>query len=117
MYCDTSTYMKPTSLGKMERRISEIRSRIAELGDMRPGALHKQCRWKDGSPYGAYWHLTWTFDGKSRSEYIPPQCVARLKEETRRYRTFRQLVTRLIDLSIELSKKKSGLAKESAKQK
>lgn len=87
-------------------RIDAARRAIAALGAMRPGHLSVQRRagGKDGRGYA---QLSYTFQGRGRTDYVQPEDVERIKSEIANYRRFRRLCERLVALSIEESKRKT----------
>jgi hypothetical protein len=55
------------------------------------------------TPYGAYWHLSYTHRGKGYTQYIRDAFVPQVKAEVSNFKRFRKLIDRLITLSIERS--------------
>ena len=74
---------------------------------MRPGHLSVQRRagGKDGRGYA---QLSYTFQRRGRTDYVQPEDVERIKSEIANYRKFKDLCERLVALSIEESKRKTG---------
>ena len=87
-------------------RIAAAKSAIAALGDMRPGHLSVQQR-ASGRNRRWYAQLSYTFQKRSRTEYVQPEDVERVKAEIANYRKFKGLCERLVALSIEESKRKT----------
>ena len=79
---------------------------IAALGDMRPGHLSVQRR-AGGRNRRGYAQLSYTFQKRSRTDYVQPEDVERIKSEIANYRKFKELCERLVALSIEESKRKT----------
>ena len=94
--------MTDVKLKQLDEAIHGIKQKIGALGDMRPGSLSKQTR-KSKDKYGAYWHLSYTHQGKGHTQYIREPFVARVKSETANFKRFRKLVDRLTSLSIKRS--------------
>jgi hypothetical protein len=102
----------------LEKRIDRIKEKIATLGDLRPGALSEQynvcgnprCRCKATPPqkHGPYFQLSYTWEGKSTSQFVPKDSVPQVKQQLRNYRRLRELVDRWITLAMELSRLKSN---------
>ncbi|MFH0799607.1 MAG: DUF6788 family protein [Pseudomonadota bacterium] len=98
-------------IAKIENDIAKIKRKILDLGDMRPGSLSKQMR-RAKKKYGAYWQLSYTHMGKGRTEYIKPETLKQVKTEVANYKRYRNLSDQLVQLSIEKSRLKAGLGKE-----
>lgn len=85
---------------RIERRIEKIKQALAELGDMRPGSLSTQTRaWG-----GKYHQLSYTHQGKGRTEYVPPARVKEVKRQLATYKKFKELTSEWTALAIELCK-------------
>lgn len=102
--------MTQSKLAKIENSIARIKKQLYELGDLRPGSLTQQKR-KSKVAYGAYWHLSYTYEGKGRTEYIRPEAIAQVKMEVKNYQRYRKLSDQLVKLSIEKSKLKMALSR------
>lgn len=87
-------------------RIDAAKRAIAALGDMRPGHLSVQRR-AGGRNRRGYAQLSYTFQRRSRTDYVQPEDVERVKSEIANYRKFKDLCERLVALSIEESKRKT----------
>lgn len=100
----------------LETRIEKIKEAITALGDLRPGSLSQQynvcgkpeCRCKANPPrkHGPYYQLSFTWKGKSHSQFVRPQEVRVVKQQLRNYRRLRQLLERWVDLGMELSRRR-----------
>lgn len=87
---------------RIERRIEKIKQALAELGDMRPGSISVQTRaWG-----GKYHQLSYTHQGKGRTEYVPPERVRHVKRQIANYRKFKELTNEWVGLAMELCKLK-----------
>lgn len=102
--------MMQSKLERIEKSIARIKKQIHEIGDWRPGSLTRQKR-KSKTSYGAYWHLSYTHDGKGHTEYIRAEAIAQVKKEVKNYQRYRKLTDQLVKLSIEKSKLKMALRK------
>lgn len=100
---------------KLENKIAGIKQAIAGLGHLRPGTLYerysvcgkKGCRCsraKMPQEHGPYHYLSYTFEGKSHTEFVSARRVADVKNELRNYGELMRLVKELIDCSISLAK-------------
>src|SRR5215472_13295596 len=97
----------------LEKRIQMIKRQIAELGDLRPGALSKQynicgtpnCRCKADPPvkHGPYYQISFTRHGKSSSQFVREEDLIEVQQQLDNYRLLRELVDEWITLSAQLS--------------
>jgi hypothetical protein len=97
----------------IENRIQKIKQQIAELGDIRPGALSQQynvcgnptCRCKATPPvkHGPYYQISFTWKGKSRSQFVRDDDADEASRQLENYHQLRQLVDEWITLAVELS--------------
>jgi len=100
----------------LESRIEALKEELTALGDLRPGSLSKQynvcgkpeCRCKANPPrkHGPYYQLSFTWKGKSHSQFVRPENVAGVKQQLRNYRRLRRLLDRWIVLGMELSRRR-----------
>jgi hypothetical protein len=98
----------------LPHRIEQIKAEIATLGALRPGTLTRQynvcgtpgCRCKDDPAHrhGPYYQLSYTWHGKSRSEFVREPEVARVEEQVRTYARLRSLVDEWVEAAIELAR-------------
>jgi len=95
-------------------RIEKIKQEILKLGEMTPGSLSKQynvcgnprCRRKDPDnpkKHGPYYNLSYTWNGKGKTEFVRKERVALVRQQIRNYRTFKRLIKRWVDLSLEIA--------------
>ena len=95
--------MSQKRIQQIEQRIDRIKRALLEIGPMRPGSLTRQ--YKDPqNRVGAYWQISYTRRMKSRTEYVRPQWVKKLRRQTVTHKRFKRLVEQWIDLSIEHSR-------------
>ena len=87
-------------------RINAVKKKIMSLGDIRPGHLSIQYR-RSGKMERGYNQLSYTFKGRSRTEYIRDEDLARVRKEVAAFHRFKELVDELIELSVALSKAKT----------
>jgi hypothetical protein len=98
----------------LQHRIDAIKAHIVALGPLRPGTLSRQynvcgtpgCRCKEDSAqrHGPYYQLSYTWHGKSRSEFVREPEIARVEEQVRTYARLRALVDEWLDAAIELAR-------------
>ena len=84
----------------IERRIEKIKQDLAKLGDMRPGSLSVQTR----SWGGEYCQLSYTHQGRGRTEYVPMEKRKEVERQIANYRKFRELTKEWVNLGIQLCK-------------
>ena len=99
-------------LAQWQAQLESTRAELARLGSMRPGSLSQQ--YKDpAAKAGAYWQLSYTHKMRSRSRYIRPDELAQLRPLIANFKRFRQLIDRLVDLSVNIADRKTELHRSS----
>ena len=94
--------MEDPQLLRWQAQLAQAQADLAGLGPMRPGSLSRQ--YKDPSARtGAYWQLSYTHNMRSRTRYVRPEEVPRLKPLLANFIRFRRLVDRCVDLSIKIA--------------
>jgi hypothetical protein len=111
----------------LEERIRSIKHEIAALGDLRPGALSMQynicgkpsCRCKADPPlkHGPYPQVSFTFHGKSTSQFVRDDDVEEVRQQLANYHRLRDLVDEWIGLALELSRLRLRQRREALGQK
>lgn len=107
--------MEEKQIRDLQRRIDQIKIKLSQLGDLRPGTLSRQynvcgnptCRCKDQrnpKKHGPYYQVSYTHRGKSRTEFVRKEFVHEVKKQVRNYATFRQLTKEWIDLSLDIAR-------------
>lgn len=99
---------------RLSAQIDAVKKALMSLGDMRPGHLSLQMR-QSGRNRRGYAQLSYTFQKRSRTDYIQPEDLERVKAEIVGYRKFKALCERLVALSIEESKRKTEQRRKDAK--
>jgi hypothetical protein len=87
----------------LQKQIQSLQHQLAQLGPMRPGCLSRQYR-QPKLKKGPYYQLSYTYQMKSRTEYIPPDLVPQIQQELAEYQRYRELTRQWIELSIEWSR-------------
>lgn len=88
---------------RIEVKINKIKTKLMEIGEMRPGSLTEQ--YKDPVNHtGSYYQLSYTFEMKSRTEYIRKGCVSDIRRQIKNYKRFKRLNSEWVALCIEHSK-------------
>ena len=100
-------------LAKWQAQLARTRTELAQLGPMRPGSLSQQ--YKDPvARTGAYWQLSYTHNMRSRSRYVRPAELPRIKSLLANFKRFRALVDRCVDLSVKIADRQTELLRASA---
>jgi len=105
------TMKTQTQSSRLQKRIHAIQLELARLGPMRPGCLSLQYR-KPKEKSGAYYQLSYTYQMKSKTEYVPAELVPQIEQELVEYKRYRELTAEWVDLSITLSRLKMTQWKE-----
>lgn len=98
---------------QIARKIAHLIQQLAELGPIHPGSLSEQynicgkpgCRCKDPKnpqKHGPYYHLSFTWRGKSRTLFVRAERLAEVREKLANYKHFRDLTDEWVDLVVEL---------------
>ncbi len=96
----------------LQQRRDQIKTELADIGDLRPGSLVGRYR-KCGKPnchcagqasvgHGPSWSLTRDVHGKTVTKIIPVSAVPQTKEQIAECRRFRQLTRELVEISEQL---------------
>ncbi len=98
----------------LEAKIATIKAALAALGDLRPGTLSQQynvcgtpgCRCKASPPqkHGPYSQVSFTWQGKSQSQFVRREDVPAVRTQLRNYQRLRTLVDTWISAGLELSR-------------
>ncbi len=103
-----------TDLRMLEAKIAKVKAALAALGDLRPGTLSQQynvcgnpgCRCKASPPrkHGPYSQVSFTWQGKSQSQFVRREDVPAVRTQLRNYQRLRTLVDTWISAGLELSR-------------
>jgi len=95
--------MATQALKTIENKIGILKQRLVRLGNMRPGTLGVQYRnpAKKMTPFN---QISYTLNGKSRSEYVRHENLTAVRREIQNYRRFKTIAGELVALSIEASR-------------
>jgi len=94
--------MSTATLEKKEQKIASLLTGLARLGAMRPGTLTVQYR-NPGERKTPFHQISYTHQGKSRSEYVRPENLPAIRKEIATYKKFRRAVEQIIALSLKTS--------------
>ena len=106
--------MSPTHdrIEQLRNRRDEVRARLAEVGDFRPGSLVERYR-RCGKPnchcageaaegHGPTWSLTREVSGKTITTIIPAAAVKETRRQIAEYKRFRALAKEMVDANEQL---------------
>ena len=100
-------------LAQWQAQLARTQAELAQLGPMRPGSLSQQ--YKDPvAQTGAYWQLSYTHNMRSRSRYVRPAELPRIKSLLANFKRFRAFVDRCVDLSVKIADRQTELLRASA---
>ena len=97
-------------LDEIRERIAKIKAELAAIDEMRPGSLTRQYKDPENQS-GAYYQLSYTRDGKSRTDYIAREHLRDARRQITNYKRFKTLSEEWIALSIEQSRLKMKLVR------
>lgn len=92
-------------------KIEAVKKDLNQIENMRPGSVTKQFQ-KRGDQKWPYWQISYTLNKRSKTEYLKDEFVEQIKGEVLEYKKFKQLVEKLVELNIHLSKEKIKLLKK-----
>lgn len=104
----------PESLRTFDRQIHRLQTLLAQLGPMRPGTLTRQYRQPE-SQQGGYYQLSYTYQMRSHTEYVPKTEVATVRREIAAYRRYKKLTARWLELALRRSQLRMRLARLAAR--
>jgi len=94
---------------QLKRRRDEIRDELARVGDLRPGSLvgryrrcgkpNCHCAREEAGGHGPSWSLTRGVGGRTVTRIIPPDAVARTRDQIAEYQRLRRLTGELVEVS------------------
>ena len=99
-----------------ERRIGQLKEKLAQLGPMLPGSISEQwnvcgtpgCQCKDPDKpvkHGPYYQLSFTVGGKSSTMFIKKEDLPEVRRRLKRYQQFKTLCAELVHAYIALTRK------------
>jgi hypothetical protein len=97
-------------MAQIDQRVEKIKAALAGIAEMRPGSLTRQFKDPEAGT-GAYYQLSFTLEMKSRTDYIPRQCVAQVRRQVANYKRFKALSAEWVALGIERSRLQIKLAR------
>jgi len=105
------------TLKQLEAERERLKSKLAQVGEMRPGSLVERfrkcgkatchCAQPASEAHGPSWSLTRAVGGKTVTKVIAPgSAVEQTKAQIAEYRRFRKVVQELIELSVQVCDQK-----------
>jgi hypothetical protein len=104
--------MTTKKLRQIEKHIRLIKQQLQTIGPMRPGSLTQQYRIPKDR-IGPYYQISYTYQMKSRTEYVRPRFVSELKRQIATHKRFKTLMEKWISLALQHSQLRIHLAKKS----
>ena len=97
---------------RLEQRRAELKAKLAQVGDLRPGSLVERyrrcgkagchCAARGAEGHGPSWSLTREVEGKTVTRVIPAEAVAQTRQHVAEYRRFRGLAREMVETSEQL---------------
>ncbi len=98
-----------------ERKLEQIREKLARLGPMLPGSISEQwnvcgtpgCRCKHPKKpvkHGPYYQLSFSLGGKSSTMFIKKDDLPEARRRIKRYQLFKTLCTELLLANVALTR-------------
>jgi len=94
------------------KKIEKLKGELMNLGPMRPGTLTQQFK-NPKAKEGPFWQLSYTYQMKSKTEYVRPAVLPQMEIEVKNFKRFKELTQLWVDLALQLSKEKVQEAKGS----
>ncbi len=99
-----------------ERKVDQLRKKLAELGPMLPGSISEQwnvcgtpgCRCKTPKnpvKHGPYYQLSFTVGGRSSTMFIKKKDLPEARRRLKRYQQFKTLSSDLVHAYVALARK------------
>jgi hypothetical protein len=105
---------------QLEAKIDVLKQALLTLGDLRPGTLSEQynvcgkagCACKADPPrkHGPYYQVSFTWQGRSHTQFVRRENVATTRQQLRTYERLRTLVEAWIAAGLELAALRFGTA-------
>lgn len=103
---------------QLDAKIEKLKQELVRLGDLRPGTLSEQynvcgkagCACKADPPrkHGPYYQVSFTWQGRSRTQFVRRENVARVRQQLRNYERLRELVEAWVAAGLEISPLRFG---------
>lgn len=106
--------MLSEQISRLEGKAARIRGELACLGSMRPQSVSTEFR-DPARRKSAIYQLSYHHKIRRRSNHVWPEHLEAVRAENREFKRFKKLIGEPIDLSIELSRAKTHLLREEAR--
>jgi len=100
-------------LAQIQRKIARMKEQLQQIGEMRPGSLTKQYQ-KPKQRRGGYYQISYTYQMRSRTEYVRPEFLGEVRKQIETFRRFKKLVQTWTDSAIAHARLKMKLDKGQA---
>jgi hypothetical protein len=111
LYYTKKEAFMPKKLAQIEQKIVRIKGKLQKIGEMRPGSLTYQYQ-KPKEKKGGFYQISYTYQMKSRTEYVKAEFVEDLRRQVTEFKKFKKLTQTWVDLAIKYSQEKMKLAKK-----
>jgi hypothetical protein len=105
---------------QLEAKIDTLKQELLTLGDLRPGTLSEQynvrgkagcvCKADPPRKHGPYCQVSFTWQGRSHTQFVRRENVAVTRQQLRTYARLRTLVEAWIAAGLELAALRFGTA-------
>ena len=105
---------------QLEARIDVLKQDLLTLGELRPGTLSEQynvcgkagCACKADPPrkHGPYYQVSFTWQGRSHTQFVRQENVATTRQQLRNYERLRAVVEAWVAAGLELAALRFGTA-------
>ena len=86
----------------IDEKIETTKRKLQKLGAMRPGKISRQYR-NPKEKKRPFYQISYTYQMKSRSEYLRPEHLAAIQKETANFKRFKKLIDRWVALALKAS--------------
>lgn len=114
LYYATKGGLMDKKLDMINKEIENVKKELMKIGEMRPGSLTQQYKNRKEKS-GGYYQISYTYKMKSKTEYVRPENVDKVREQVANFKRFRNLVQEWTDLSIKQSQYKIEITNKTKK--
>ena len=111
---------------QLQAKIAKLKTQLLTLGDLRPGTLSQQynvcgkpgCQCKADPPrrHGPYYQVSFTWQGRSQSQFVRRAEVATVRQQLRTHQRLRKLVEAWITAGLALSRLRQGVSRRAVRR-
>lgn len=95
--------MKIKRIVSIEKGIEKIKKQLTRFDVFRPGSITQQYS-NPEEKTGGFYQLSYSHQGKGKTEYVRRAFIDRMRKQTSDYKEFKRLIDRWVELGIEHSK-------------